>query len=88
MSGVAATDAARPLIVFNDDVDVVMLVMRHANETWELVTKAEDEGSELIDTQALTHLACLWYAVNDEADEENRALPVLSSDEPVISTSR
>lgn len=39
MSGVAATDAARPLIVFNDDVDVVMLVMRHANETWELVTK-------------------------------------------------
>ena len=48
----------------------------------------QDEGSELIDTQALTHLACLWYAVNDEADEENRALPVLSSDEPVISTSR
>ena len=65
-----------------------MLVMRHANETWELVTKAEDEGSELINTQALTHLACLWYAVNDEADEENQALPVLSSDEPVISTSR
>ena len=49
---------------------------------------AEDEGSELIDTHALTHLACLWYAVNDEADEENRAWPVLSSDEPVISTSR
>ena len=69
MSGVAATDAARPLIVFNDDVDVVMLVMRHANETWELVTKAEDEGSELIDTHALTHVACLSYAVNDEADE-------------------
>ena len=37
--------------------------------------------SELIDTQALTHMACLWYAVNDEADEENRALPVLSSDQ-------
>ena len=43
-------------------------------------------GSELIDTQALTHLACLWYAVNDEADEENRALPVLSSDEQTISS--
>ena len=41
------------------------------------------KGSELIDTQALTHLACLWYAVNHEEDEENRALPVLSSDEQI-----
>ena len=30
---------------------------------------------------ALTHLACLWYALNHEEDEDNRALLVLSSDE-------
>ena len=40
------------------------------------------KGSELIDTQALTHLACLWYSVNHEEDKDNRALLVLSSDEP------
>ena len=41
-----------------------------------------DKGSELIDTPALTHLACLWYSVNHEEDKDNRALLVLSSDEP------
>ena len=29
-----------------------------------------EKGSELIDTQALTHLACLGYAVHHEEDEE------------------
>ena len=28
------------------------------------------KGSELIDTQALTHLVCLWHAVNHKEDEE------------------
>ena len=41
------------------------------------------KGSELIDTHELTHLACLWYSVNHEEDKDNRALLVLSSDEPV-----
>ena len=31
---------------------------------------ARIKGSELIDTPALTHLACLWHAVNHEEDEE------------------
>ena len=29
-----------------------------------------DKRVGLVDTQALTHLACLWHAVNHEEDEE------------------
>ena len=78
-------DALRARLPESEVVDVA----DHLNkeEYWGNLSKEEleamgDKGSELIDTQALTHLACLWYSVNHEEDKDNRALLVLSSDEP------
>ena len=53
----AATDAAKPLIVFNDDVDVVMRAMKHANAT-NRCTKEMVEGyySRIVDGGKVTHL--------------------------------
>ena len=55
--GLAATDAARPLIVFNDDVDVVRRAMRHANATNRCTKEmVERYYSRIVDGGKVTHL--------------------------------